>query len=140
MRYQIKVRNPAHSVSIQLALLKQGYRWYGMKNPEQVHNLDIEYLTFALVDGIGTIDSGLFEQDMDTVEYEDGIFRVKHHPQLVVPARNKWRDQIQLNDDLIGCPTLDNYRTNRDSNGMRLPRELEQLCEYILYLEGKTRV
>lgn len=140
MRYQIKVRNPAHSVSIQLALLKQGYRWYGMKNPEQVHNLDIEYLTFELVDGVGTIDSGLFEQDMDTVEYEDGIFRVKHHPQLVVPARNKWRDQIILNDDLIGCPTLDKYRVNRDSNGMRLPRELEQLCEYILYLEGKTRV
>lgn len=140
MRYQIKIRNPAHSVSIQLALLKQGYRWYGMKNPEQVHNLDIEYLTFELVDGVGTIDSELFEQDMDIVEYEDGIFRVKHYPQLVVPARNKWRDQIILNDGLIGCPTLDKYRTNRDSNGMRLPRELEQLCEYILYLEGKPRV
>ena len=110
MRYQIKIRNPAHSVSIQLALLKQGYRWYGMKNPEQVHNLDIEYLTFELVDGVGTIDSELFEQDMDTVEYEDGIFRVKHYPQLVVPARNKWRDQIIMNDDLIGCPTLDKDR------------------------------
>ena len=140
MQYQIKVRNPAHSVSIQLALLKQGYRWYGMKNPEQVHNLDVDYLTFDLADGVGTIDSSLYEQEIDTVEYEDGIFRVKHHPQLVVHARNKWRDQIELNNGLVNCSILDRYRKERNSNSMRLPREIEQLCEYILYLEGDKRV
>lgn len=140
MHYQIKVRNPAHSVSIQLALLNQGYRWYGMKNPEQVHNLDVEYLTFELIDGVGTIAGELYEQDLDTVEYEDGIFRVKHYPQMVVPARNKWRDQIEMNKTLVGCPTLDRYRENRNSNGFRMGREVEQLCEYILYLEGQKNV
>lgn len=36
------------------------------------------------------------------------------------------------------CPVLEAYRKNRNSPHWRLSKQIEILCEYILYLETKS--
>ncbi len=51
--------------------------------------------------------------------------------------RNKWRRQIKAG--LWHEPyILQQYRINRESNLWRSTREVEKLCEYVLFLEGAT--
>lgn len=54
----------------------------------------------------------------------------------VVDERNQWRKSFEegewLNDKI-----LEDYRLNRDNDTWRLSRNVERLCEYILYLENK---
>lgn len=48
--------------------------------------------------------------------------------------RKKWRSDIEQgmwNEPYV----LQQYRENRDSNLWRSTREVEKLCEYVLYLE-----
>lgn len=36
------------------------------------------------------------------------------------------------------CPVLEDYRKNRNNPHWRLSKQIETLCEYILYLEAKS--
>ena len=136
--YQIEIDNPANSISVQLTLFKLGYRWDDGPLGQKVQFIDAKYLTIHYYsDGSGGIRWSDIDQGYDTIHYIDGKFRVKHYPQLVVPARDKWRDEIQLNQTLDNNPMLNAYRKNRNSNGNRWSSGVEQLCEYILYLEDK---
>ena len=50
--------------------------------------------------------------------------------------RHKWRYEIERG--LWSEPfVLQQYRANRESNLWRSTREVEKLCEYVLYLEDK---
>jgi hypothetical protein len=49
--------------------------------------------------------------------------------------RNEWRRQL-LCGRLLDIHILKEYRLNKDSNLWRATREVEKLCEYILFLEG----
>jgi len=49
--------------------------------------------------------------------------------------RNEWRRQLEGGGQL-DIYVLQQYRENRDSNLWRSTREVEKLCEYILFLEG----
>lgn len=136
--YQIEVANRANSIAIQLTLFNLGYHWespYGQK----VQNTQAKYITFHYNLGVGLIKCSDTPQDFDTIEYKNGIFRVKHYPQLVVPARDKWRDEITLNATMDNHPILNEYRERRNSNGFRMNSGVEKLCEYVLYLEDKIK-
>lgn len=54
----------------------------------------------------------------------------------IIEERNHWRQQFDEGKEPT-TPWLLDYRRNRDSNLWRSSRPLEQLCEYILYLEDK---
>lgn len=135
--YQIKPRNPAHSILIQLALFKLGYRW-DTHFDTTVRCMNTPYLIIRTKQGL--IDGDFFSHDYDAIEYERGVFSIKRYPQLVVNSRNQWRDEMKLNDGVIGNHILNTYRKERDSNQMRMSTPVEQLCEYILYLEEKARL
>ena len=49
--------------------------------------------------------------------------------------RNEWRRQLEGGGQL-DIYVLQQYREHRDSNLWRSTREVEKLCEYILFLEG----
>jgi hypothetical protein len=49
--------------------------------------------------------------------------------------RNKWRRQLE-SDGALNIYVLQQYRLNRNSNLWRATREVEKLCETILFLEG----
>ncbi|MNC36611.1 hypothetical protein D3C76_429810 [compost metagenome] len=134
--YQIECTSPANSIAIQLTLFKLGYYWESAFG-QNVQNTKAKYLTFHYNGGRGLIKCSEVPQDFDTIEFKDGKFRVKHYPQLVVPARNKWRDEIILNETMDNHVWLNAYRANRDSNQFRMGREAERLCEYVLFLENK---
>lgn len=134
--YQIKPRNPAHSILIQLALFKIGYRWDNHFDTI-VRCMNTPYLIIRVDRGL--IDADFMTHDYDEVTYERGLFLIKSYPQLVVNSRNQWRDEMKLNGGLVMHPTLNAYRKNRDSNQFRINSSVEGLCEYILYLENKIR-
>ena len=52
----------------------------------------------------------------------------------LVEERDKWRKEFESRK--LDNSLLNDYRKNRDSNEWRVSRVVEQLCEYILYLEG----
>lgn len=134
--YQIKPRNPAHSILIQLALIKLGYRWETHFDTN-VRFMNAPYLFIRVEQGL--IDADFFSYDYDELTFERGLFFVKGYPQLVVNSRNQIRDEIKLNGGLVGNPVLNAHRRLRDSNQFRNSSVVEELCEYILYLEGKVR-
>lgn len=135
--YHIKPRNPAHSILIQLHLIRMGYRWETYFDAN-VRNMNSPYLIIRTEQGL--IDNDFFSHDYDELTYERGVFSIKRYPQLVVNSRNQWRDEMKLNDGVIGNHILNKYRKERDSNQMRMSSPVEQLCEYILYLEEKARL
>lgn len=138
--YQIECTSPANSISAQLALFKLGYRWDDGQFGQKVQFVNSKYLTIHYYSpGRGQLRTSDIEQEFDTIEYKNGIFRVKHYPQLVVPARDKWRDEITLNATMDNHPILNEYRERRDSNGFRMNSGVEKLCEYVLYLEDKIK-
>lgn len=138
--YQIEVTSPANSISAQLALFKLGYRWDNGQCGQHAQFVDAKYLTIHYYSpGRGQIRWSDIEQDYDTITFDKGVFRIKHYPQLVVSARDKWRDEIQLNQTMGGHPILNEYRAKRDSNEFRINSGIEQLCEYILYLEDRNK-
>ena len=49
--------------------------------------------------------------------------------------RNEWKKLLESGGQL-NIYVLQQYRQNRDSNLWRSTREVEKLCEYILFLEG----
>ncbi len=51
--------------------------------------------------------------------------------------RNRWRSQLNLGG-LLDIYVLKQYRLNRNSNLWRSTREVEKLCETILFLEGAS--
>lgn len=134
--YGIRPRNPAHSILIQLALIKLGYRWthFGDTN---VRNMNMAYLVIQT--DLGLIDCNPFNCDYDEITFERGVFCIKHSQELVVNSRIKWRDQIVLNKGLIGNHLLNEYRAKRNSNQFRTNSSVEQICEYTLYLEDQVR-
>lgn len=139
--YQIEVTSPANSISAQLKLFKLGYRWDDGQFGQKAQFVDAKYLTIHYCSPAqGLIRWSDIEQEFDTIHFKDGKFCIKHYPQLVVPARNKWRDEITLNQTLNNHPMLEDYRANRDSNGFRAASSVERLCEYILYLEDRNKM
>ena len=139
--YQIKPRNPAHSISIQLKLFELGYRWDDGQYGKHAQFVDTKYLTIHYCSQmVGLIRWSDIEQEFDEITFDNGVFKVKHYPQLVVPAREKWRDEIELNQTLVGHKLLDDYRKNRGSNSFRTSKIVEQLCEYVLFLEDKLNI
>lgn len=55
----------------------------------------------------------------------------------LVKSRDEIRALIEANDSLDN-PVLNAYKLNRDSEMWRVSKVIEELCEYILYLEGKA--
>lgn len=55
---------------------------------------------------------------------------------MVVKDRNSIRASIEALG-YLESPILNDYRINRNSEVWRLSRAVEELCEYILYLEEK---
>lgn len=136
--YQIEVANPANSISAQLTLFKLGYRWDDGQCGQHTQFVDAKYLTIHFISPAqGLIRWSDIDQDFDTITFDKGVFRIKHYPQLVVSARDKWRDELKLNQTLNNHPILNDYRKNRDSNQFRMNSSIERLCEYVLFLEGK---
>lgn len=61
-----------------------------------------------------------------------------HSPPAFTPLtdeRSEWRRHLELGG-LLDIYVLQQYRLNRDSDLWRSTREVEKLCEYILFLEG----
>lgn len=58
---------------------------------------------------------------------------------MLVEQRNNWRKELEegRKPDVTWI-YLDDYRKNRDSDSWRMASGVEQLCEYILYLEDKV--
>lgn len=138
--YQIAPRNPAHSILIQRKLFELGYRWDEGQFGKHTQFVDTKYLTIHYCSPeFGFIRWSDIDQEFDELTFEGGMFKVKHYPQLVVPARDKWRDEMELNQKLIGHTLLDEYRKHRDSNGFRTSKIVEQLCEYVLFLEDQLK-
>lgn len=138
--YQIEPRNPAHSILIQRKLFELGYRWDSGQFGNHVQFVDTKYLSIHYCNQhFGYIRWSDIDQEFDEITFEGGVFSVKHYPQLVVPARDKWRDEMELNQTLVGHKLLDDYRKNRDSNGFRTSKIVEQLCEYVLFLEDQLK-
>lgn len=54
----------------------------------------------------------------------------------LVEQRNKWKEQFER-DGKPHFPALEDYRHHRDSEYFRLSSSLEELLEYILYLENR---
>lgn len=54
---------------------------------------------------------------------------------LLTTERDTWKAQYEAGEP---CPALvlQEYREKRNSNLWRMSRQVEMLCEYILYLEG----
>ncbi|QDP66510.1 MAG: hypothetical protein Tp1111DCM1126091_16 [Prokaryotic dsDNA virus sp.] len=53
---------------------------------------------------------------------------------LATESRDLWKEQFELGytpSDIV----LDDYRRHRDNPYWRVSSQVEQLCEYILYLE-----
>lgn len=55
----------------------------------------------------------------------------------LVKSRDEIRALIEANNSLDN-PVLNAYKLNRDSEMWRVSKVVEELCEYILYLEGKA--
>lgn len=55
----------------------------------------------------------------------------------LVKSRDEIRALIEANNSLDN-PILNAYKLNRDSEMWRVSKVVEELCEYILYLEGKA--
>ena len=55
----------------------------------------------------------------------------------LVKSRDEIRALIEANNSLDN-PVLNAYKLNRDSEMWRVSKVIEELCEYILYLEGKA--
>lgn len=55
---------------------------------------------------------------------------------MLVEERNLWKKEFEEGKKPVAI--LEDYRHNRDSNLWRTSRSVEQLCEYILFLEGKV--
>ena len=52
------------------------------------------------------------------------------------------RNSIRASIEALGYldyPILNDYKANRNSELWRVSRAVEELCEYILYLEDKTK-
>lgn len=139
--YQIEVSSPANSISAQLALFKLGYRWDDGQKGQHAQFVNAKYLTIHYFSpGTGMIRASDDDQGFDTIQYKDGKFRVKHYPQLVVSARDKWRTEFELNQTMDTHKILNDYRVGRGSNSFRINSNVEQLCEYILYLEDRNKM
>lgn len=54
----------------------------------------------------------------------------------LVKERNRWKQQFE-NGERINSLWLQDYETNRESELWRSTKALEELCEYILFLERK---
>lgn len=61
---------------------------------------------------------------------------VTHEFYLLVDEREAWRFEMKkgMFNELY---VLQQYRENRESNLWRATREVEKLCEYVLFLESK---
>jgi hypothetical protein len=55
----------------------------------------------------------------------------------LIEERNAWRKMFEEGHALDHV-YMNEYRTNRDSELWRSTRALEQMCEYILYLEAEV--
>lgn len=54
---------------------------------------------------------------------------------ILTDERNQWRQHLESGGEL-SIYVLQQYRLNRNSNLWRSTREVEKLCETILFLEG----
>lgn len=54
----------------------------------------------------------------------------------LVEEREAWYEDYQTGKS-CASPLLEEYRWNRNSNSWRSSRAVEELCEYILFLEDK---
>lgn len=52
----------------------------------------------------------------------------------LVAERNRWKKNFE-SGKRINCHWLQEYENNRESELWRSTRSLEELCEYVLYLE-----
>lgn len=57
---------------------------------------------------------------------------------MLVDQRNEWRRAFESGKSLES-KLLQDYKNNRESNSFRMSRSVEELCEYILYLESKIK-
>ena len=57
---------------------------------------------------------------------------------MLVDQRNGWRKAFE-SGKAIESILLKEYKNNRESNSFRMTRSVEELCEYILYLEDKVK-
>jgi len=53
----------------------------------------------------------------------------------LVGERNIWREYFKSGGKL-DCHIFNEYKENRESELWRASRQIEKMCEYILYLEG----
>jgi hypothetical protein len=53
---------------------------------------------------------------------------------MLVEERERWRKEYEAGTKL-NSPILNQYRANRNSELWRVSRAVEQLCEYVVYLE-----
>ena len=57
----------------------------------------------------------------------------------IVDERNKWQQTFEENYNnglpIIDHKVLEEYRVNRDNPHWRISKNVEMLCEYILWLE-----
>jgi hypothetical protein len=66
----------------------------------------------------------------------DAIF--KKEKNSLVEERLLWRKQFELGNHYTSS-ILEDYKRNRLSNSWRMSGYIEQMCEYILYLEENQR-
>ena len=57
----------------------------------------------------------------------------------LVKSRNEMLDRFIAGEQPRTC-ILTDYRKNRDSEYWRMSLSVEELCEYILYLEGQLKI
>jgi len=53
----------------------------------------------------------------------------------LLEQRNAWREQFEAGAAL-DSHILNEYKENRESELWRASRQIEKMCEYIIYLEG----
>ena len=58
---------------------------------------------------------------------------------MLVEQRNLWRDEF-IRHKLLDNSWLNTYISNRESNLWRCSKHMEEMCEYILFLESELGV